>query len=300
MAKQANVYAHESSYGKELKRDVLDFITDLSPVETPFMSGIGTSKATASLHTWNYETVARTSSQPSFSEGDALSPVATSAPTLGTNYVQEFVKTFSVSWKQEDSENIGGNSFKRAKALNLKSWKLDAEYALINGSGISGGSQSPWQLKGAINFIDSGNVNSYASLTTLTETILNDLAEVIYNDVTTEVADAFMKMALKRRISGLTTSNTRNVAAGDRRLISPVDVYESDAISTIKLMAHRDMPDYKIMLVVPEAFKVAYLRKPEFRDNSAPGYAAHTATWYGSLTLEILDPKAGAVGTNLR
>lgn len=300
MARLSNVYGHEDSYAKELKQDLLDFITDMSPVETPMYTGLGRSKATASLHTWNYETVSRTTSQPTFVEGDQLVPVATSSPTLGTNYVQEFAKTFSVSWKQMDSETVGGDSYKRAKAINLKKWKLDVEYALINGSGMSGGSNSAWQLKGAINFIDSGNVNSYASLTTLTETILNDLAEVVYTDVTTSVAEAYMKMALKRRISSFTAGSTRNVDAGDRRLISPVDVYESDAISMIKLFAHRDMPDYKIMMIVPEAYKVAYLRNPELKEKVITNYAAETSAWYGSLTLEVLDPKAGVVGTNLR
>lgn len=300
MARQLNAYSHESSYAKELKRDVLDVITNISPVSTPFMSGLGRSKATASLHTWNYETISRTSSQPTFVEGGDLTPAATAAPTLGTNYVQEFARTFSVSWKQQDSETIGGDSVKRAKALALTGWKLDVEYALINGSGMSGGSNSAWQLSGALNFIASGNINSYASLTTLTEAIFNDLAEEIYSDTDASVAEAYMGISLKRAVSAFTTGNTRNIGAGDRRLVNPVDVIETDPVSTVKLFAHRDMPAYKIMMIVPDAWKVAYLRTPEYKDNVAPGYAAHTGTWYGSLTLEGRDPNAGGIAVNVK
>lgn len=300
MAKQANAYAHEQSHGKELKRDVSDVIANLSPTETPLYTGLKTTKATASIHTWNYETVSRSSSQSSFVEAGEIVPEATAAPTLATNYVQEFVKPFSVSWKQLASETIGGDSYKRAKGLAMKNWKLAVERDLIAGSPMSGGSNSPWQLKGAINFIDSGNVNSYPSLTTLTEEIFNDIAQKVYDDVSSSVAEAYMKMALKRRVSSFTAGVSRQVDATDRRLISAVDIYEGDVISTIKLFAHRDMVDNKVMLIVPKAFRIAFLEKPNLKENPVTNYAAKTAAWYGSLTLEMDDPGAGAVGTNLR
>lgn len=298
MARSTGVYTTTESYGKELREDLLDIFTNISPKKTPLYTGLKSSSASSSVHNWVYESYTRTTSQSGFPEGGEWTFADLTAPTRGTNVVQEFEEPVKVSWKQNASDNVGGKAFARAKAKAMVDWKLQVEYHLLNGSYVSGATNLAWQLKGAVNFVDSGNINSYASLSCLTETIFDDLVEELYTDTDAETAEAYMKMALKKRISSFTASNTRNVDADDRRLIKPIDVIETDPVPMVKLFAHRDMPDNKILAIVPEYFRVAYLERPAFKD--VPSVGAYDAgVWYGSLTLEVLDPKASALSVNI-
>lgn len=298
MARSLGVYTTSDSFGKELREDLINLVTNISPKKTPFYSGLKSTTANATVHSWTYDAYARTSSQQTHPEGGDFTFGDQTAPTRGTNVVQGFVGDVKVSWEQNASESAGGKSLPRLKAKALAEWKLQVEYHLLNGSLVSASSNVGFQLKGAVNFVDSGNINSYASLSCLTETIFDDLVEELYTDADAEVAEAYMKIALKKRMSSFTASNTRNVSADDRRLIKPVDVIETDAVPMVKLFAHRDMPDNKILAIIPEYFRVAYLIKPEYR--TVPSTGSYDAgVWYGALTLEVLDPKASALAVNI-
>lgn len=298
MARSVGVYTATESLGKETREDLLDVLTNISPKKTPLYSGLKTSTATSTVHNWTYDSYARTTSQATHAEGGDFTFADETAPTRGTNVIQPFTRPVKVSWEQNASDTVGGKSLPRLKAKALHEWKLKVEYHLLNGSYVSGATNIGWQMKGAVHFVDSGNVNSYASLSCLTETIFDDLVEELYTDTDAEVVEAYMKIALKKRISSFTASNTRNVSADDRRLIKPIDIIETDAVPMVKLFSHRDMPANKILAIVPEYFRVAYLIKPEYR--SVPSTGSYDAgVWYGSLTLEVLDPKAGALAVNI-
>lgn len=300
MARSTGVYDHQAINAKELRESLKDVITNLSPMSTPLYSGLKRSTAGQLIHSWNSDAYAATTSQQTFPEGGEYSFSDLTAPTRYTNLVQEFVKTLKVSDVTEASDTVGGKAFERQKRKALVEWKKQVEWHLINGSLVSMASSTGAQLKGAINFIDSGNVDSYASLTTLTEVIFEDSMEEIYNDVDVEVAESYMRIKLKQRISSFTASNTRNISADDRRLVKPVDVIETDSIPMVKLFAHRDMPEYKVMTIVPQAFQVAYLIDPYFDSNIARTGTFKPGAWVGNLTLEVLEPKAGSVIANVK
>lgn len=300
MARSIGVYDHQFAHNKELKEDLLDVITNLSPKKTPLYSGLGTSVARQTIHNWVSDEYGATTSQQTFPEGGDYDFADLTAPTRNVNLVQEFVKTWKVSRKMQASDLVGGKVFDRYKAKALVEWKKQVEWHLINGSLLSMATNVGAQMKGAINFIDSGNVDSYVSLTTLTELIFDNSMEKIYDDTEAEVVEAYMRINLKQRLSSFTASNTRNVSADDRRLIKPIDVIETDAIPMVKLFAHRDMPEWKIMTIVPEAYKVAYLEQPFFDKDIARTGPYMPGAWYGSLTLEALYPKAGAIIANVK
>ena len=64
-----------------LREDLIDTIYDISPTETPFMSSIGKTKATATYHEWQTDSLAAVDTSNAAVEGaDATS--ATLAPSI--------------------------------------------------------------------------------------------------------------------------------------------------------------------------------------------------------------------------
>jgi hypothetical protein len=304
MARSTGVYATDNTAGKELREDLLDIITNLSPKKTPLYSGLQKSTATQSVHQWLRDDTSRATSVSASQEGDEVSFSDLTPPSRVSNYVQEIIQPYKVSQKQIDSTNAGYKdalAYQQAKALAV--WKMKAEYALINGTGTSGASGVAWEMTGLRKCLTT-NFVSYASGTTITETRLNDILELAWDDVEEDTFELYTSISGKREISNFTSGTTKYTDATDKRLINAVDVYESDVAKMVKLFAHRDMAAtsggiYDIVAIQPKAFAVAHLRAPEVRDYPATG-PFKAGYIYGSLTLEYRQEKAGVRAVNLR
>ena len=82
-----------------IREDIADIIYSISPTETPFMSGVGKTKATNTLHQW---------------QTDALAPVAANAQAEGATITYP---TLSPTVKLGNP--IFGNSIEKAELLML-------------------------------------------------------------------------------------------------------------------------------------------------------------------------------------
>ena len=132
----------------------------------------------------------------------------------------------------------------------------------------------------------------------MTEAMLNDYLQLVWDNASTEVNALYCPMYMKRKISGFTAGSTKNVNAADKRLINSVDVYEADAARLVKLFAHRYVSisgtdtNYGVLGLDEDKFKVAYLRKPKITESAKVG------DWTGGnviteVTLESLHYNAG-------
>lgn len=286
--------------GKELREDLLDIITDISPTATPIYSTLGKSVATQSIHQWLKDSVSRATAVNVYAEGGDTAGRNLTAPTRVSNYVQEVTKDWNISQKQEDSANAGYSSavaFYKAKAL--KEWKVDVEYALLWGTGTSGISGTGWEMTGLRKAITT-NFTSMPSGATVTSTLFNNWMEALFDYNTDLTFNVYSSMRVKRGISAFTTSNTKNVNAADNRVIEKISVYEADT-GTFNLFPHNDIPGGSktaagtlgtLIAINPDAFKIAFLHKPEFMDKAVLG-AYKAGFVYGSMTLEYRDEKAG-------
>lgn len=294
----AGVYRTDAA--NELREDLLDMITDLSPIKTPLFNGLGKSVATANIHQWLNDSISRESSVSAAAEGAELSYSDLDGPDRSTNFVQEIVQPYKVSRKAKDSDLAGYSdpeAFHAAKAM--KQWKLKAEYALIYGSGISGASGVAWSMSGFKKVLTTNYV-SYASGTSLTEDRFNDILELPYDNVEDDTYEAYMSIGLKRRVSSFVAGSTKFTKVEDRRLINAVDVYESDAAGLVKLFAHRDISNAQnfMFVIQPKAFKIAFLAAPS--DNKVAPTGPFSAGYiYGSLTLEYRQQAAGVQANGL-
>ena len=108
---------------------------------------------------------------------------------------------------------------------------------------------------------------------------------------------AFVNGFQKRQISAF-TSNTRNIMAEDKKLVRPVDIYESD-FGIVKIKYDWLMPTDEVWILQSDMWKTATLR-PIARDNDV----AKTGNFIpgvveGELTLVALNEKSSGKITGL-
>ncbi len=236
-------------------------------------------------------------------EGAALTYHAVSNPARLANYTQIFKQGFKVS-DTERAENTAGFSdrynYEKTKALALI--KNDMEYALVRGSMASGSGTGARQLRGVKASLSLITAQSGVSMTT---TMLDSYLQLVWDNSATEVNAIYCDMYMKRKISGFTVNNTRNIAADDKRLVASVDVYEADAAKLVKLFPHRYVSisgtdtNHAILGLDEALFKVAYLRKPEIKEATGTGDDFSGGNIVTELTLENAHYNAGVFADKL-
>jgi hypothetical protein len=97
------------------REDLIDVIYDISPQDTPIMSSIGKTKATAVYHEWQLDSLAAATVSNAQVEGADADAVTLSPTTRVGNYTQIIAKTIKVSNTLEAIDKAGRKS---EKALN--------------------------------------------------------------------------------------------------------------------------------------------------------------------------------------
>lgn len=223
------------------------------------LSRFGQVPVSARYHEWQTDTLADAAAN-AIVEGVDTDAAALTATTRTGNYTQILNKTFRVSNTQEAVNKAGrGSEYAYQMAKKMKELARDIEYALVNGTGNSGASGTARTLKGVLSFITTNvETGTGTGAEALTETMYNDLLQTIYDaggnpDVT--YANGWQK----RKISAFSTPSTRNIDAGDKKLVASVDVYESDfGLQTIVL--DRYMTTSVVAALEEDKWKVGFLR----------------------------------------
>ena len=256
-------YAYTYDEGA-MREDLLAILQNISPTETQLVSGLGTSAATSIRHETLIDTLASVKANAQI-EGSAATFNTLTSPSRQYNYCQIFKQGFRVSDTERAINTAAFNDryqYEATKALKLI--KNDMEYALMRGSLASGTGSAARQLNGVKNSL---SLITNQSATSLSEKILNDLFQLVWDNTGVQVNAVYGPMYIKRKISAFTAGATKYFTQDDRRLINAIDVYQADSASMVKLFAHRYVtvsPDanYDIVGLNEDFFKVAYLRKP--------------------------------------
>lgn len=284
------------------REDLVDVITNISPQETPLLSGLAEGpEATQTLHEWLVDTLAA-AAQNAAVEASAFSAVDLTQPSRLVNKTQIFLDHILVSGT-EQAVNIGGTqaAFEYQIEKNMKEHAKDIELALLAGSGASGSSGVARAMDGILQWYranDTTNYSARASGASLGETTFNDIINLIYNSSDTVADEVYVGAQLKRDISGFTAGNTRFISADDKRLARPVDVYESD-FGVHKVFLHRNMPNGAnlkgFLAIKNDMWKVSWLkgRRTKVLDLTADG-DRERAMLVSELTLEARGCDTGA------
>ena len=133
------------------REDLTDMIYDISPTETPFMSSIGKTKATAVLHEWQTDSLANATTANAAVEGaDASS--ATLAPTTRVgNRTQISQKTIQISGSEETIDKAGRKSEKAYQLAKASSeLKRDMEKIMLSNQAASAGDSTTARTLGSL------------------------------------------------------------------------------------------------------------------------------------------------------
>ena len=280
------------------REDLIDVITNISPMETWFTSNTGSGRAIATLHEWQTDALAAAAANAQVEGDDATATAVVATSRLG-NYTQILWKVFQVSETQRAVVAAGRNdevdyqTLKRTKEL-----ARDIEYALIiNASTASGDATTARQLKGVVGWITTNLTTATATSQALDETTFNANLALVWAQggyPTVTLVGSYQK----RKISGF-TSNVRRIEAEEKKLVNTVDVYESD-FGTIMVRLHHVLndtqPGYIVNLGVMELWVKAWLR-PVNRVELAKTGSSDRYKIEAELTLECRNQKGSGLMT---
>jgi len=140
------------------REDLEDVIYRVAPEETPFISNVGSSKATGTYHEWQTETLATPSATNANFEGDDVATLDNPNLTMRVgNYCQILRKTGGVSRTQELVDKAGRTSeMNRQKTLKGIEAKRDLEMRAIgNFASNSESGGNPRRLGGMLAWLVS-------------------------------------------------------------------------------------------------------------------------------------------------
>jgi hypothetical protein len=283
------------------REDLIDVITNISPVDNWFTANSGSNRATARIHQWQTDSLSAASENAEV-EGSVATAAAITATNLLQNSCQILRKVFAISDTQEAVESAGRPSeigYQTTKIL--KELSKDIEYALlVNSSETTGASATARVMNGAIGWITSNETTAAATASSITETLFNDNLQLIWaqgGSPSTALTHAYQK----RQISGFTT-NTRNITAEANKIVSAVDMYESD-FGLVQIRLSHALQDSltgdTIVFGDMNLWNKSWLR-PVKREELARTGSARTFMIEAELTLESLQQLGSGKLTGFR
>jgi hypothetical protein len=268
------------------REDLIDVITNISPIDTWFTSNTGSVRAKARVHEFQTDVLAAAAANAVI-EGDDATTTAIVPTVRLQNSTQILRKVYRVSDTQEVIDKAGrGSEIAYQTVKNMKVLAKDIEFALIiNAAEVVGTASVARELKGVLGFITTNSLTS-GSPRILTETLLNDNLSDIWAQGGVP-ATVLCGQFQKRTISAFTT-NTRNVSADEKKLTAAVDIYQSD-FGTIHVRLHHQMNTSQagslIVLGDMDNWKKAWLR-PIKREELARTGSSRQFMIEAELTLE--------------
>ena len=299
-----------------LREDLSDMIYDISPTDTPLMSTLAKSKATAVYHEWQTDSLAAATTANALVEGDdAVATTASPTFRIG-NYTQIVGKTIQVSGTLEAVDKAGRKSEKAYQLAKASSEiKRDIETILFANQGKTAGSSSSARKMGSMlswlvsntSFGTSGadpatagtSTRSDGTVRTFTETILKEIIREAYiNGGNPKVL--YVPPIGKQKTSEFTgIAAQRYMAPGDAptTIIGAADVYLSD-FGSISVVPDRFMRTRDAVVVDPEYAALAYLRPFQTIELAKTGDSDKTQL-IAELTLEMRNEAAHGIAADL-
>jgi hypothetical protein len=302
------------------REDLSDVIYNISPTDTPFMSSIGKTKATAVYHEWQTDSLAAASLSNYAVEGATASDATMSPTTRVGNRTQIAQKTVKISGTLQAVDKAGRKS---EKAYNLakasSEIKRDMETSLLsNQVAANGDSTTARKLGGlqawlATNY--SGGTSGVAGASgttartngtnrTFTEAILQSVVKSVYasggnpkvlmvNPAHKQVVSSFAGIAAQRFMAP---------ANGPTTIIGAADVYLSD-FGTISVVPNRFMTstnscDETAFVLDPDMAAIAYLRPFQTNELAVTGDNESTQL-LAEYTLEVKNEAAHGICADL-
>ena len=296
--------------------DLIDVIYDISPTETPIMSTLARTKATAVFHEWQTDSLAAATAANAAVEGaDGVSATISPTTRLG-NYTQIVQKVVQTSGTLE-AVNKAGRRSERAYQLARASSELkrDMETIITANQGRDAGSSSSARKLGAIlswlktntSKGTSGTDPTTIGVSTRSDGATRTFTEQLLKDEVAAVFDSggnptmlVVGSGLKQKVSSFAgIAAQRYMAPGDQptTIIGAADVYMSN-FGTLSVVPDRFMRTRDALLLDPEYAALSYLRPFQTNDLAKTGDSEKTQL-LAEFTLEMRNEAAHAIVADL-
>ena len=315
----SNVFTQYDAYGN--REDLTDFIYDVSPTDTPFISSIPKTAATAVLHEWQTDSLASASATNQQLEGDSISAASSSATTRLGNRCQISYKALGVSGTQEAILKAGRKSELKYQILKRsKELKRDMEASLLaNNAAVTGATGSARELGGIEAWFttnvsrgtggSSGSLGTSAASNGTQRTFTESLVKAVLVSCFSNGGDPdtiMLSPEHKQTFSGFTGNATRFKTAEDKRLTATIDVYQSD-FGDMQVMPNRFMQGFSgattsgirsALVLQTDMWALATLRPPQLQDLAKVGDAERRFV-IAEYTLESRNQAASGIVADL-
>jgi hypothetical protein len=298
------------------REDLTDIIYDISPTETPFMSSIGKTKATAVYHEWQTDSLAAATTANAAVEGaDATSATLSPTVRLG-NYTQIIQKTVQVSGTL-DAVNKAGRKSEKAYQLAKASAELkrDLETILLANQGRSAGSSTIARQMGSLlswiktnsDFGSGGADPATIGVSTRTDGTQRTFTEALLRTVVAEVFQSggspkilMVGASGKQKVStfaGIAAQRYMAPSNTPTTIVGAADVYMSD-FGTMSVVPNRFMRVREALVLDPEYAALAYLRPFQTNELAKTGDSENTQL-LAEVTLEVKNEAAHGIIADL-
>jgi hypothetical protein len=271
------------------REDLIDKIYKTSPTETPLLSALERTKASAVLHEWQTQALAAADTDNAVLEGaDAVTDASTPTVRL-SNYSQISDKVPRVSETQIAVEHAGrGNEMDYQVALRMQELKIDLEAILFGSNqaknaGAAGTARRTASILSWIGTNDDFGGGSGASPTSLDgtatrtdgtqrafkESQLKTVLQSIWTNggkPDTIATGGFNKQVF----SSFTGRSTPTEDAKSKKIVASVDFYDSD-FGKQRVMASRNMRARDCLVLQMNMWAMATLRNMQMKDLAVTG-----------------------------
>ncbi|HEY1544972.1 MAG TPA: DUF5309 domain-containing protein [Xanthobacteraceae bacterium] len=274
MALPANTFTTYSAAGN--REDLSDVIHRIDPTDTPFMTGVEKTKATAVLHEWQTQALAAVNTANAQLEGDDAAADATTPTVRLGNVAQISRKVPQVSGTQQAVEHAGrDNEMAYQEMLKGLELKRDMEGILVgtNQAKNAGNATTARTLASTLSWLKSntskgagGNdpaaADGSATRTdgtqrAFTEASLKTVLQAIWNNG--GKPDTIMTGGFnKQTFSTFTGRATPIEETKGKKIIAAVDAYDSD-FGYLKVVANRFTRARDVLVLQMDMWAVAYL-----------------------------------------
>lgn len=293
------------------REDLTNMIYDISPTATPFMSSVGRTPVSNTLHEWQTDSLAAASTANRRIQGDDKSGAALTATTRAQNRTQISDKTVVVT-DTAVAMNPAGRENELAYQVmkGANEVKRDMEKIITGNQAIVTGNST---LASALRSLESwytsntsrGTSGANGSTTAAaTDGDQRDIDESLLKDVLQQIASAGGEPDMimcgtvnKQKISAFAGNNTRMIDGADKSLVTAIDVYVSD-FGTLKVTFNRFQRERTVHVLQSDMWGVGFLRPFYEKELSKTGDAEKRLVG-AEYTLEARNQAASGVIADL-
>ena len=304
------------------REDLTDMIYDISPTETPFMSSIGKSKATATFHEWQIDNLAEATVANAAVEGaDASSATLTPTTRVG-NRTQISQKTIQIAGTEETVDKAGRKSEKAYQLAKASSeLKRDMEKIMLANQAATAGDSTTARTLGSLqawlntNYVGTGTAGSLGTTARVsgtdgafTETMLKSAVKSAFTNggnPTVLMVSPTQKQVVST-FAGIAEQRYAAPANKQTTIVGAADVYLSD-FGTLSVVPNRFTTaddeattgeGEQAFVLDPEYAATAFLRPFQTNELAKTGDSEKTQLLV-EYTLEVKNEAAHAIVSDL-